>query len=107
MKILLDENIDVRLIKNLTEYDIFTVSQMGWLSMKNGELIKLAIENSFTHIVTLDKNIQFQQNLEKYKINFIIFDSFNSRLDTLVKFIPEFKNVLKNDPDKKITVLKI
>ncbi len=58
MKILLDENIDVRLIKNLTEYNIFTVSQMVWLSMKNGELIKLAIENSFTHIVTLDKNIQ-------------------------------------------------
>jgi len=58
VKILLDENIDVRLIKNLTEYNIFTVSQMVWLSMKNGELIKLAIENSFTHIVTLDKNIQ-------------------------------------------------
>jgi len=34
MKLLLDENIDIRLSKELPEFDIFTVSQMGWHSKK-------------------------------------------------------------------------
>lgn len=107
MKILLDENIDVRLCNNLKEFDIFTVSEMGWYSKKNGELIKLAVENAFTHIITLDKNIQFQQNLDKYEINFIVINSYNSRLDTLIKFIDGIKNILNNNPDNKISTISL
>jgi hypothetical protein len=43
MKILLDENIDVR-FKNLfdtTVHQVFTVKDMDWLGIKNGELLKL------------------------------------------------------------------
>lgn len=107
MKILLDENIDVRLRNNLREFDIFTVSEMGWYSKKNGELINLAVENAFTHIITLDKNIQFQQNLNKYEINYIVINSYNSRLDTLIKFIDGIIDILNNNPDNKISIISL
>ena len=43
MKILLDECIDRRLAKELKEELVVkTVPQMGWATIKNGELLKLA-----------------------------------------------------------------
>ncbi len=39
MKILLDENIDIRFKNSFPEtYKVFTVKDMGWNGIKNGEL---------------------------------------------------------------------
>ena len=38
MKILLDENIDVRFKKHFPdEHEVYTVQDMGWKGIKNGE----------------------------------------------------------------------
>ncbi|MBK8380972.1 MAG: DUF5615 family PIN-like protein [Ignavibacteria bacterium] len=47
MKILLDECLPVRLKNLLTEFDVFSVSEMGWRSLKNGKLLKAAVEKKF------------------------------------------------------------
>lgn len=60
MKILLDECLTIRLKSNLTEYLISTVFEMGWSGLKNGNLMKVAIENSFDIFLTIDKNIEYQ-----------------------------------------------
>jgi hypothetical protein len=44
MKILLDECLPRKLKDHLGEYDVFTVSEKDWASLKNGNLIKAAIE---------------------------------------------------------------
>ena len=45
MKILLDENIDVRFKNSLNgKYDVFTVKDMGWNGIKNGQLLLLLEE---------------------------------------------------------------
>jgi uncharacterized protein DUF5615 len=42
MKILLDENIDVRFKKHLSEFhEVHTVRDMQWNGIKNGELLQL------------------------------------------------------------------
>ena len=48
MKILLDENIDVR-FKNYfaNDYEIFTVKDLGWNGIKNGDLLILLRQNNF------------------------------------------------------------
>ena len=56
MKILIDENLPVKLKDKLNEYEVFTVRDMNWNSVKNGQLLKLAIENSFNIFITSDKN---------------------------------------------------
>ena len=41
MKILLDENIDIRFKLNFPSvYEVYTVRDMKWNGIKNGELIK-------------------------------------------------------------------
>jgi hypothetical protein len=75
----------------LTEFDVFTVSEMGWNGIKNGKLIMLRIHNSFDLLLTIDKNLMFQQNLEKYKLTIAVLHSSTSKVEELVLFLPSFK----------------
>jgi predicted nuclease of predicted toxin-antitoxin system len=72
MKLLLDENLPKRLKSDFPNHQIFTVRDMGWNGKKNGELMKLLIENNFDALITFDKNLQFQQNFEKYQLPVIL-----------------------------------
>ena len=56
MRLLLDENLPKRLKLNFPEHEIYTVSDKGWNGIKNGELLKLLIENNFDALLTFDKN---------------------------------------------------
>ena len=46
MRVLLDENLPKRLKLDLPEYDVFTVRDMGWSGVKNGELLKLMLNTT-------------------------------------------------------------
>lgn len=65
MKILLDESLP-RKLKNYfeNEHEVWTVRDKGWLGQKNGSLLKLMVENSFQIFVTVDRGLQYQQNLK-------------------------------------------
>jgi hypothetical protein len=41
VKVLLDECIDWRLARDITGHEVKTARQMGWATLKNGELLKL------------------------------------------------------------------
>ena len=43
-------------------YDVKTVPDVGWASLKNGELLSRA-QAEFDVFVTTDRNLMFQQNL--------------------------------------------
>jgi hypothetical protein len=42
VRILLDECIDWRLSRDIPGHDVKTARQMGWMAIKNGELLTLA-----------------------------------------------------------------
>ena len=63
MKILLDENIDVRMkLLFPSGIEVYTVKDMGWNGIKNGELIQLLSQNNFDYWIVVDKSIPYQQN---------------------------------------------
>jgi len=74
MKILIDENLPVKLKYRLTDFEIYTVQDMKWDSYKNGELLSEAIKNKFDVLLTSDKNLEFQQNISKMNISIIVLD---------------------------------
>ena len=47
MRLLLDENLPKRLKQDFPEHEIFTVRDKQWNGIKNGELLKLLVDNSF------------------------------------------------------------
>lgn len=91
MKILLDECVTKKLKPHLTAFEIFTVSEMKWNGIKNGRLMALCVENNFDLLLTIDKNLMFQQNLYQYKLTIAVLNSASSKIEELVLFIPSFK----------------
>ena len=58
MRLLLDENLPKKLKLDFSEYEVFTVRDKQWNGIKNGELLKLLVDNSFDALLTYDKNLQ-------------------------------------------------
>ena len=97
MKLLLDENLPKRLKEHFEEHEIYTVRDMGWNGVKNGELLKLMIAGEFDVLITFDKNLQFQQNFSKYTLPIIVLNAFDNTYLTLKEFIPQILLLLKSN----------
>jgi len=95
MKLLLDENLPKRLKTDFPDHEIVTVSDKGWNSKKNGELLKSMIEEGFEVLLTFDQNLQFQQNFRKYPIAVIVLNAPDNTYITLKKLVPQIKKILK------------
>ncbi len=70
-RILLDECIDRRLVRELSGHEVRTASEMGWAGLDNGELLTRA-EKDFQVFITVDRNLTFQQNLPTFNIAILI-----------------------------------
>ncbi len=74
MKVLLDEQVDVRMKSLLNDFEVYTLHDFDWLGLKNGALATQLHANDFQFLVTADKNIPFQQNLARIKFTLVLLD---------------------------------
>lgn len=91
MRILLDECVPRRLVSALSGYDIHTVADKGWTGKKNGELLKLMAAEQFDILMTIDQNLQYQQNLSQFSISVIVLSAGRNRVVDLMPLIPQVK----------------
>ena len=104
MKILIDECLPRRLVRDLHQYSVTTVPRHGWAGKKDSELIKLA-ELEFDVFITLDSNLIFQQNLEIINISVIVLHAVNSRYETLIPLIPGILKAIETAQPGKTTAV--
>jgi hypothetical protein len=107
MKILLDECVTKKLRPFLANHEVLTVTQMTWNGYRNGNLMEKAVAASFDLLITIDKNLRFQQNIQKRDLIVVIFDSPSSKIEELQKFIPQFFNQLATFEKRNVYVLTI
>lgn len=64
MRVLIDECAprDLKFFLSQEGYDCATVQEVGWSGKENGELLARA-DGHFDVLVTLDRNLRYQQNL--------------------------------------------
>jgi hypothetical protein len=67
MNIMLDENRDWRLVRELPGHLVASVPLIGWAGVKNGELLRRA-EGQFDVLATMDRGIFHQQNLSGMRL---------------------------------------
>ena len=91
MKILLDECVTKRLKPHLSRHEVATVTEKGWSGLKNDQLMIAASAEGFDILLTIDKNLQHQQNVGKYPLIVVILNSPSSKLEMLVTFLPSFE----------------
>jgi len=94
MKLLLDENVPKKLKRDLAEFEVYTVTDKKWNGIKNGELLKLMVIENFDALITFDRNMQFQQNFQKYTLAVFVFNAVDNTYDTLKEYIPRLKILL-------------
>jgi Domain of unknown function (DUF5615) len=105
MRILIDECIPRKFKNGLAEHDCKTVPEAGFSGKKNGELLSLAEEQGFQVFVTVDKGVEFEQNLAGRRIGVLILRAISNRLADL---LPLTQASLKHIPSiKPGQVLKI
>ena len=93
MKILLDECVDWRLSRDIVGHDVKTVRQMGWSTIKNGELMQL-VSGQFDVFVTVDRNLSFQQNLTGYTLALVVLCAKTNRLADLRPLVPKLLEII-------------
>lgn len=88
MRILLDENLDWRLGRDLLGHEVSCVPKIGWAGIKNGELIRRA-SGAFDVLLTLDTGISHQQNIAKSTIAVLILRAPSNRLADTRPLMPK------------------
>jgi predicted nuclease of predicted toxin-antitoxin system len=104
MKILLDECVDWRLSRDIVGHDVKTVRQVGWQTIKNGELMRLA-SGQFDVFVTVDRNLSFQQKLNTYSFAVIVLAAKTNRLADLRSLIPKLLKVIPTAKPGEATLI--
>ena len=90
MKILLDESLPRKLRHDFSEgHEVLTVRDMGWLGKKNGELLRLMAENNFGFFITVDRNLPYQQNLQRLPFTIFVLRATDNTRETLRLLIPK------------------
>ena len=101
MRILLDEDLPRRLGALLIGHQVSTVQRSGWAGIKNGKLLGLAAAE-FDVFLTMDQNLEFQQNLTTLPIAVLVVEAVSNRMEDLVPLVPGILKELNNIPPKSL-----
>ena len=94
IRVLLDEDVPLRLRAHFPEdAEVETVQYRGWKGLKNGKLLSAA-EAAFDVLVTMDKNLPYQQNIDRYDIAVIILRPRSKLMSDLLSLMPEVQRIL-------------
>lgn len=72
MRVLFDQGTPVPLRQFLSGHSVSTAYELGWATLKNGELLRSAEERGFEVLVTTDSNLRYQQNLTTRRIAVVV-----------------------------------
>ena len=93
MKILLDEYVNWRVKRALTGHQVSTVQEQDWSTIKNGVLLNLA-DQQFDVLLTIDRNIPYQQNMQGRQIALVIMLVTSNRIESMLPVVPSVLELL-------------
>ena len=93
MKLLLDECVPRRLKRDFSGHEVFTIDEAGFKGLKNGDLIGAA-SGIFEVLITVDKNIEHQQNRNNLPLAIIILSAKSNRYESLSPLISKALGIL-------------
>ena len=105
MKVLLDECLPKKLKSEVNAEFVTTVPEVGWASIQNGTLLRLA-EQEFDAFLTNDQNLEHQQNLKKLDLAIVVLVAPTNDIDDLKPLMPAVNEALKQISAGEIVYIK-
>jgi predicted nuclease of predicted toxin-antitoxin system len=93
MRILFDHCVPARLRRLLTSHIVKTTAEMGWQNLQNGKLLAAAADH-FDVLLTVDRNLQYQQNPATLPIAVLVLVAESNKLAALASLVPAAKQTL-------------
>src|SRR6059036_1246808 len=75
MLILFDHVTPAGVARCLAELTVVKAKERGWDTLTNGDLLSVAEEAGFDVLLTADKNMRYQQNLEGRRIALVVLST--------------------------------
>jgi len=86
--------------------EIRTAREMKWEQLRNGELISAAAQAGFEAFVTIDKQLEHQQNLSTLVMPVVIVDGKSNALPALLAFAPFLSDLLASPLDRVLYIVE-
>jgi predicted nuclease of predicted toxin-antitoxin system len=93
MKVLLDECLPRRLLRDFPEHAVTTVPRQGWQGLDDGVLLPAA-QGVFDVFVTMDTNLVYQQNLTGSPLCIVVLHAPSNRYEDLTPLIADLRETL-------------
>ena len=106
MRVLLDECVPRRLRTELAPHLVRTVVEAGGSGIKNGQLLLLA-STEFECFITVDRNLQFQQNVEALPVAALAIRAVDNRFQTLLPLMPAVREALATLKPKELRIVGV
>ncbi len=107
MRILLDENLNWRLKRDLPGHEVESVPLLGWAGIQNGALLRRAVESGFDALITMDSNMAHQQNLPAHPIAVLVLRAASNRLQDTQPLMSAVLAALLHAPKGKRTIIEL
>jgi predicted nuclease of predicted toxin-antitoxin system len=88
MRVLLDECLPRKLKNAFRMHECRTAPEAGFAGIKNGTLLRLAETAAFDVLLTMDKGLEYEQNLRGRRIAVVIIRAKSNRLADILPHVP-------------------
>jgi hypothetical protein len=106
VRVLLDECVPRRLKHELLGHEARTGPEMGWASKRNGELLTLAVGAHFDVLLTVDRNLSFQQDVSAFDIAVVVLVVRSNTLEALRPLVPQLLRCSETVERRRVTVVR-
>jgi len=95
MKLLLDECVTRTLKRDLARHEVLTAIEAGFTGLKNGALLQAA-SGRFDVLITVDRNLEYQQNIKRLQIAVLIVVAEGITYDHLKPMVSQIEEALNS-----------
>ncbi|HWS70535.1 MAG TPA: DUF5615 family PIN-like protein [Thermoanaerobaculia bacterium] len=89
MRVLVDESLPRQFAADLAGHDATSVRAQRWAGLRNGVLLRAAVDAGFDVLLTADSSMRFQQNLAAIGIAIVVIRGVRNRLTDLRPLLPQ------------------
>ena len=93
-RVLCDESVPRDVAAAIVGHEVATVQGLGWAGAKNGTLLRAAWEAGYEVLVTVDRNMEYQQNIPASGLALVVIRARSTRVADVLLAIPALLDAL-------------
>jgi hypothetical protein len=92
--LLIDESIPEQIEPYLVEFEPAVIRREGLKGLRNGVLLRAAVDRGFTVIFSADQSLRFQQNLGRIGIGAVVIVNIRNRMIDILPVLHKVKSAI-------------